>query len=182
MKNKRFITDSQLKAITLPQNKKELIIKDESTPNLIARISPQTKSFIFRAKIDGKIKQYKIGQYSLISLATARQKAIKLKAQITQGIDPTLKELTFNEVAQIWLKHKSKQNLATFKKIQGRLNNHIIPKLGQYLFSINSNVMSDGTLTKAIKRMGFRDDTDFHGLRGLFSTICNEHTRARIKR
>lgn len=36
--------------------------------------------------------------------------------------------------------------------------------------------MNDGTLTKAIKRMGFGDDTDFHGLRGLFSTICNEHT------
>ncbi len=55
-------------------------------------------------------------------------------------------------------------------------------KLGQYLFSINSKIMSDGTLNKAIKLMGFGDDTDFHGLRGLFSTICNEHTRARIKR
>ena len=345
MKFKSFTTDSQLKAITLPQDTKELIIKDESTPNLIVRIRPNSKTFIFRIKINGKIKKYTIGQYPLISLATARQEAIRLKNQITQGIDPTLKELTFNEVAQRWLKHKSKQNLATFKKIQGRLNNHIIPKLGnikiqdlkrdklikcvlelelkdnrgdgfetktkifgilkeilkfiaihglihdyispladlnfgdickdkhttthhryiqepkrlkefldaienykgniltkyalkmgvytalrsqtlrtlkweyidytkdiinipkeqmktkkpfilpltnqikailkelepyklgQYLFSINSNVMSDGTLTKAIKRMGFRDDTDFHGLRGLFSTICNEHTQ-----
>lgn len=345
MKIKSFTTDSQLKAITLPQDTKELIIKDESTPNLIVRIRPNSKTFLCRIKINGKIKKYTIGKYPLISLATARQEAIRLKAQITQGIDPTLKELTFNEVAQIWLKHKSKQNLATFKKIQGRLNNHIIPKLGnikiqdlkrdklvkcvlelelkdnrgdgyetktkifgilkeilkfiaihgliydyispladlnfgdickdkhttthhryiqepkrlkefldaienykgniltkyalkigvytalrsqtlrtlkweyidytkeiinipkeqmktkkpfilpltnqikailkelepyklgQYLFSINSNVMSDGTLTKAIKRMGFRDDTDFHGLRGLFSTICNEHTQ-----
>ena len=81
MKFKSFTTDSQLKAITLPQDTKELIIKDESTPNLIVRISPQTKSFIFRAKIDGKMKQYKIGQYPLISLATARQEAIRLKTK-----------------------------------------------------------------------------------------------------
>ncbi|WP_086227270.1 tyrosine-type recombinase/integrase [Campylobacter devanensis] len=130
MKIKSFTTDSQLKAITLPQDTKELIIKDESTPNLIVRIRPNNKTFLCRIKINGKIKKYTIGQYPLISLATARQEAIRLKAQITQGIDPTLKELTFNEVAQIWLKHKSKQNLATFKKIESRLNNHIIPKLG----------------------------------------------------
>ena len=116
MKFKSFTTDSQLKAITLPQDTKELIIKDESTPNLIVRIRPNSKTFIFRIKINGKIKKYTIGQYPLISLATARQEAIRLKAQITQGIDPTLKELTFNEVAQIWLKHKSKQNLNLMRK------------------------------------------------------------------
>lgn len=63
MKFKSFTTDSQLKAITLPQDTKELIIKDESTPNLIVRIRPNSKTFIFRIKNNDKIKKHTIGQY-----------------------------------------------------------------------------------------------------------------------
>ncbi|SUX02910.1 30S ribosomal protein S15 [Campylobacter devanensis] len=50
-------------------------------------------------------------------------------------------------------------------------------RLGQYLFSINSKIMSENTLNKAIKILGFGDEATFHGFRGLFSTICHENTQ-----
>ena len=50
-------------------------------------------------------------------------------------------------------------------------------QLGEYLFSINSKIMSENTLNKAIKILGFGDEATFHGFRGLFSTICHDNTQ-----
>ena len=47
-------------------------------------------------------------------------------------------------------------------------------KMGELVFSHNEKPMSDGTLNKAIKILGFGKVQDFHGLRGLFSTTLNE--------
>lgn len=47
-------------------------------------------------------------------------------------------------------------------------------KMGELVFSHNEKPMSDGTLNKAIKILGFGKAQDFHGLRGLFSTTLNE--------
>lgn len=47
-------------------------------------------------------------------------------------------------------------------------------KMGELVFSHNEKPMSDSTLNKAIKILGFGKAQDFHGLRGLFSTTLNE--------
>ena len=47
-------------------------------------------------------------------------------------------------------------------------------KTCELVFSHNEKPMSDGTLNKAIKILGFGKAQDFHGLRGLFSTTLNE--------
>ena len=47
-------------------------------------------------------------------------------------------------------------------------------KTCELVFSHNEKPMSDGTLNKAIKILGFGASQDFHGLRGLFSTTLNE--------
>ncbi|WP_141081482.1 DUF4102 domain-containing protein [Campylobacter devanensis] len=73
MKNKSFTTDSQLKAITLPPDTKELIIKDESTPNLIVRIRPNNKTFLCRIKINDKVK--KIHNRPISANITSHRKA-----------------------------------------------------------------------------------------------------------
>lgn len=49
-----------------------------------------------------------------------------------------------------------------------------LPTQGALVFSITAKPMSDGTLNKAIKILGFGKAQDFHGLRGLFSTTLNE--------
>ena len=47
-------------------------------------------------------------------------------------------------------------------------------KTCELVFSHNEKPMSDSTLNKAIKILGFGASQDFHGLRGLFSTTLNE--------
>lgn len=130
-----FTTDSQLKSLTLADGKKEQYIKDGSTTNLFILLRETSKAFIFRYKIDGsKIKSITIGQYPSISLAQARQKANEFKALLAKGIDPrdytNEHELTFQDIANKWLQDKAKQKLTGYKNIQGRLNNHILPKIG----------------------------------------------------
>lgn len=130
-----FTTDSQLKSLTLADGKKEQYIKDGSTTNLFVLLRETSKAFIFKYKIDGsKIKSITIGQYPSISLAQARQKANEFKALLAKGIDPrdytNEHELTFQDIANKWLQDKAKQKLTGYKDIQGRLNNHILPKIG----------------------------------------------------
>lgn len=130
-----FTTDSQLKSLTLADGKKEQYIKDGSTTNLFILLRETSKTFIFKYKIDGsKIKSITIGKYPSISLAEARQKANEFKALLAKGIDPrnytNEHELTFQDIANKWLQDKAKQKLTNYKDTQGRLNNHILPKLG----------------------------------------------------
>lgn len=130
-----FTTDSQLKSLTLASGKKEQYIKDGSTTNLFILLRETSKTFIFRYKIDGsKIKSITIGKYPSISLAEARQKANEFKALLAKGIDPrnytNEHELTFQDIADKWLQDRAKQKLTNYKDIQGRLNNHILPKIG----------------------------------------------------
>ena len=130
-----FTTDSQLKSLTLANGKKEQYIKDGSTTNLFILLRETSKTFIFKYKIDGsKIKSITIGKYPSISLAEARQKANEFKALLAKGIDPrnytNEHELTFQDIANKWLQDKAKQKLTNYKDIQGRLNNHILPKIG----------------------------------------------------
>lgn len=49
-----------------------------------------------------------------------------------------------------------------------------VDKISELVFSHNEKPMSDSTLNKAIKILGFGKAQDFHGLRGLFSTTLNE--------
>lgn len=130
-----FTTDSQLKSLTLASGKKEQYIKDGSTTNLFILLRETSKTFIFRYKIDGsKIKSITIGKYPSISLAEARQRANEFKALLAKGIDPrdytNEHELTFQDIANKWLQDKAKQKLTNYKDTQGRLNNHILPKIG----------------------------------------------------
>lgn len=130
-----FTTDSQLKSLTLASGKKEQYIKDGSTTNLFILLRETSKTFIFKYKIDGsKIKSITIGKYPSISLAEARQRANEFKALLAKGIDPrnytNEHELTFQDIANKWLQDKAKQKLTNYKDIQGRLNNHILPKIG----------------------------------------------------
>ena len=129
-----YTTDSQLKALNIASGKKEQYIKDGSTTNLFILLRETSQTFIFRYEINGSCKKITIGQYPSISLAQARQKANEFKALLAKGIDPRSytneHELTFQDIANKWLQDKAKQELTNYKDTQGRLNNHILPKIG----------------------------------------------------
>lgn len=199
-----YTTDSQLKALNIASGKKEQYIKDGSTTNLFILLRETSKTFIFRYEINGSGKKITIGQYPSISLAEARQRANEFKALLAKGIDPreykNEHELIFKDVAQKWLKEKAKQKLSSLKKTEGRLNNHILPKIGNIkIKDLNRNKLvncileiklkdprGDGYETKTRIFMILRDILKYITIQGIvqdyisplaglnFSDICKD--------
>ena len=131
-----FVKDAQIKAFRIPSDKKRVLLNDEASKNLFLNVTQTSKAFLFIYEKDKKQKSITLGKYPSLSLSDARRKADELREQIANGLDPQLEkqenELSFKQVASLWLKTQEKRGLATFKKsIKGRLENHLLPRLAQ---------------------------------------------------
>ena len=131
-----FVKDAQIKAFRIPNDKKRVLLNDEASKNLFLNVTQTSKAFLFIYEKDKKQKSITLGHYPSLSLSGARRKADELREQIANGLDPQLEkqenELSFKQVASLWLKEQEKRGLATFKKsIKARLENHLLPKLAQ---------------------------------------------------
>ena len=131
-----FVKDAQIKAFKIPSDKKRVLLNDEASKNLFLNVTQTSKAFLFIYEKDKKQKSITLGKYPSLSLSDARRKADELREQIANGLDPQLEkqenELSFNQVASLWLKTQEKRGLATFtKNIKGRVDNHLLPRLAQ---------------------------------------------------
>ncbi|MDY5303907.1 MAG: site-specific integrase [Campylobacter sp.] len=131
-----FVKDAQIKAFRIPDGKKRVLLNDEASKNLFLNVTQTSKAFLFIYEKDKKQKSITLGHYPSLSLSNARRKADELREQIANGLDPQLEkqenELSFKQVASLWLKTQEKRGLATFKKsIKARLENHLLPRLAQ---------------------------------------------------
>ena len=129
-----FVKDAQIKAFRIPSDKKRVLLNDEASKNLFLNVTQTSKAFLFIYEKDKKQKSITLGKYPSLSLSNARRKADELREQIANGLDPQLEkqenELSFNQVASLWLKEQEKRGLATFtKNIKGRVDNHLLPRL-----------------------------------------------------
>ena len=129
-----FVKDAQIKAFRIPSDKKRVLLNDEASKNLFLNVTQTSKAFLFIYEKDKKQKSITLGKYPSLSLSDARRKADELREQIANGLDPQLEkqenELSFNQVANLWLKEQEKRGLATFtKNIKGRVDNHLLPRL-----------------------------------------------------
>ena len=131
-----FVKDAQIKAFRIPSDKKRVLLNDEASKNLFLNVTQTSKAFLFIYEKDKKQKSITLGHYPSLSLSGARRKADELREQIANGLDPQLEkqenELSFNQVASLWLKEQEKRGLATFKKnIKSRVDNHLLPRIAQ---------------------------------------------------
>ncbi|MCI7103301.1 MAG: integrase arm-type DNA-binding domain-containing protein [Campylobacter sp.] len=131
-----FVKDAQIKAFKIPSDKKRVLLNDEASKNLFLNVTQTSKAFLFIYEKDKKQKSITLGHYPSLSLSVARRKADELREQIANGLDPQLEkqenELSFKQVASLWLKTQEKRGLATFKKsIKARVENHLLPRLAQ---------------------------------------------------
>lgn len=131
-----FVKDAQIKAFRISNDKKRVLLNDEAVKNLFLNVTQTSKAFLFIYEKDKKQKSITLGHYPSLSLSEARRKADELREQIAKGLDPKQEkqenELSFKQVASLWLKAQEKRGLATFtKNIKGRVDNHLLPKLAQ---------------------------------------------------
>lgn len=137
-----FAKDSQLKHYTLEDGKVREWIKDVSTPYLYVYATRTqkgvTKTFYFRYA-DGrerKTNQIAIGKYPAFTLAEARAKAQELARIRQRGEDVrksviAQKPVRFADVVRGWIGKEKGKELLSFEKQIGRINNYLMPYLGE---------------------------------------------------
>jgi len=143
------LTDREIKTAK-PKEKK---YKLSDGAGLFLLVTPQGgKQWKLKYRLNAKEREYSIGTYPTISLIEARQKRDELKNLVSKGIDPSqekqkakqevkaqeIKESnTFRKVALEW--HQSYKSAVTserhYNDIISRLENHILPTLGDMLIS-----------------------------------------------
>lgn len=134
-------TALSIKNIKAPNDKKYTDYSDTDTTGLKLRAySTGTKAYLFRYKINGKQKDYTLGDTDTMTLVQARAECATLRAKVKSGIDVKLQRDTkIQEVAEIptveqfahtyierWAKPKKK----TWANDQRYLDVDVIPFIG----------------------------------------------------
>lgn len=133
------ITDAWLKA----NNGKERKFVDEKTDRdgLSCRVSKKGKIvFQLRFRRNGKQSRVDIGTYPLISLKTARDEALKLKAELEKGHDPrvikktdkakNIEALSLESVFSRWYESYCVHNKKGHKEIMRSFELYAFPRFG----------------------------------------------------
>ena len=84
---KEKLTHQMIKGMESPEKRIEIF--DTVVSGLALRVTPAgTKSFFYRYYFRSKNRRFTIGQFPAVSLADARERARKIKAKVSDGIDP----------------------------------------------------------------------------------------------
>ena len=107
-------------------------IRDDAIKGLALRVTANgSKSFVFEGRIRGRVRRITLGQHPALSVLLARRKALEVKAAIAQGRDPSEErqaeqaELTFRELAQIYIERHAQQHKRSYKQDELILAKHL---------------------------------------------------------
>jgi integrase len=134
------LTDAQIRRLK-PEAKKRKYFDGDG---LYLEVSPQGgRSWRVKYRFQGKEKLLTIGSYPEISLSEARGKCLEARRSLQNGIDPcavkraarlatkVAENNRFEKVAQTWLSKRKALSEGHIRTVELRLQNYIIPALGQ---------------------------------------------------
>lgn len=143
----------------LKASDKETRYTDAKTPGLTLAVKPATdrkkdgsKLWRFRYMLGGKAKMLSLGEYPVVSLKEARDKAYELRKALDGGQDPSQErkrekqvagKTSFQAIAEAWLddRTENKWEASHAKRNRERLKNNIFPVFG--VKDINDLTLSD---------------------------------------
>jgi integrase len=130
------------------------------------RVKAAGKYWRMDYRIDGKAKTLALGVYPEVTLAKARQRRDKARAQLADGLDPSIAKReekhskataaanTFEVVSRDWLaKTANKRAAATQSKISSWLEKDVIPYIGKLPIA---EIKAKDVLDKVARRMEAR--------------------------
>lgn len=135
------IKKTQLDKLYQQSQEKELQISDGD--NLYVIVTKVGSCiFKYRVVIGGKKSWLTLGNYPVMTLSEARERAIEVKRQVVNGIDPFIakqdaknKKMTLSEFAELYIKERvpvvRKVSKNTDKHV-GMIRNQILSVLGKY--------------------------------------------------
>ena len=133
------LTPALIKAATCPPGKAKLDLYDIHLKSFLVEIRPGGKSYYLRYRdAHGTLKQKKLGDASILSLAEARKLATKLKAQIAlTGHDPVQEQQvlraipTLATLAQEHILPYAQQTKRSWTSDRAHLEHHLLPAFGK---------------------------------------------------
>ena len=142
------ITELQIKHLK-PKEKRYTVSDGRG---LLLEIHPSgAKYWILRVKADGKEIRRHLGSFPEISLREARVKAVKERAKLFTPYNEV--KVTLREITEEWLKTRMKnKKMSTLKVVKMRLNNYILPELGD----LTLNEITSGIILKLCRKIEAR--------------------------
>lgn len=158
---KQKLNDPFIRNYESPEKRVE--IYDEYTDGLVLRVSPAgTKTFYFRYGAQGK--RFKIGRYSNISLAEAREIAKKKALEVANGKDPQAEKVakrkkrdlhSFEELAKEFKeKHLPTLRESTKSEYERIIDVELIPALGNRPI----NEIDKREVVQLLDKKAYKDD------------------------
>ncbi|MEN9018063.1 MAG: tyrosine-type recombinase/integrase [Hellea sp.] len=142
-----------------------------------------SKSWILRANLDGKRKDFGLGSYRNVTLKQARDRAIEYRKLIEQGRNPAelkkaksiekaeqiRKNIKFSALSKEYVEAKSKsfKTLKQTQKLTSHLNIHVIPYIGGK--SINDITSDD--IFKLLNKIWFTKNETATRVRSVIENI-----------
>jgi len=112
---------------------------DSYATGLSLRVAPSGRkvwTFHYTSSRDGKRSRHTFGTFPAVTLAAARGQALGLRQQVEEGLDPRgaaakgTADLTFRDLANLYLADPDKAKLRSIKEIRRRLTRNVLPVIG----------------------------------------------------
>jgi len=168
------LTDTALRAIK-PSDKLQ---KFFDSGGLFLAVSPSgTKSWRLKFRYAGKEKLLTLGQYPLVSLKDARERATEAKKMLSTGKDPSvekkraqqLQQNTFELIAREWHEKKSPVwNPGYAIKVLRKLEKHVFPHIGSRPIA---DISAPELLAMLRKREARGSVAEAHMIRGICGSV-----------
>ena len=115
----------------------QIFLRDDELKGFALRITARgAKSFVWEGRIKGRMRRVTIGAFPSLTVVAARQRALSVKAKVTNGIDPSeerkneRRELTFATLAARYIEDHAKPHKRSWKEDQRRIRVHLLPRFG----------------------------------------------------
>lgn len=134
------LTKSLIDKTTHPGDGKWVNLPDDAVPGLSLRVYPSgRKAFVLRYRNADRRQRYvTLGDYGVLTLQQARDKAQKQIAGILDGADPQADKQqvaaaeTFGQLCDAFMERYSKPRKRSWKDDQSRVDNHLKPAWGRH--------------------------------------------------
>jgi integrase len=172
------LTDSFIRHHDTPA--KRIEVYDDVVKGMAVRITKKgSKSFIYRYRINDRVRTYTIGSFSTYSLAEARAETRELKKKVGKGIDPMEekknrrekpKERTFADLSQAFKDyHMPGLRASTVEEYKRIIDVELDPVLGD----IPADEVDMHHILSILDKKAFKDEspTMANRIRGRLNTI-----------
>lgn len=110
---------------------------DALVNGLVCRVTPtgvKTWNLVYTRRDDGKKRRFTMGRFPVVTLAAARERAMKEMARIFDGADPADRrpsDMTVEQLGELFIERYAKLNKRTWQEDQRILRADVYPMLGQ---------------------------------------------------